>query len=362
VENENIHMHLYTNPSQGYMPDEVLAKARELFDQAEAVVDGNEDLLDRIRVARMPLSYARIFPRNGYKIENGKMAFQGDVAPIEETQAFIGLMKEKGFATIREMGGDPNELMMWSMAGNNPLDVPTIKNEFLTVDMALFVGGRVLRITDNKTGECVTANNTTRCLYFPFCGGDEIRLGGTTFISGLAGNMEVYVPAGEATETEFAMETATGGFKVRRTVSLAPDKPVLTITTEATNTTDKPRKSRLRSHLELDMGPLRETKVNFTDRTGQEVAPSMEAILANLREGEHYYDEAAPKGEWTFTGTEGLKLVQRFDDASVNQTWIYAYPDYLNDLEVEVWGQETVVEPGKSMVFSHSLEVLPIAE
>ncbi|MCP4638947.1 MAG: DUF4838 domain-containing protein, partial [bacterium] len=34
VENENIHMHLYTNPSQGYMPDEVLAKARALFDQA----------------------------------------------------------------------------------------------------------------------------------------------------------------------------------------------------------------------------------------------------------------------------------------------------------------------------------------
>jgi len=80
VQNENIHMHLYTNPAQGYMTDPVLAKARELFDQAEAAVKDDAELLERVRVARMPLTYARIFPRNGYKLENGMLAFQGDVA------------------------------------------------------------------------------------------------------------------------------------------------------------------------------------------------------------------------------------------------------------------------------------------
>ena len=31
-------MHLYTNPGQGYLPDDIMARAKKLFDKAEAAV------------------------------------------------------------------------------------------------------------------------------------------------------------------------------------------------------------------------------------------------------------------------------------------------------------------------------------
>ena len=45
VEKENIHMHLYTNPAQGYLPDTVLDRAEKLFDSAEGLAAGDKTLL-----------------------------------------------------------------------------------------------------------------------------------------------------------------------------------------------------------------------------------------------------------------------------------------------------------------------------
>jgi hypothetical protein len=56
VENEDIHMHLYTNPAQGYLPDGLIRTAGALFDQAEDAVMNDAELLERVRVARMPLT------------------------------------------------------------------------------------------------------------------------------------------------------------------------------------------------------------------------------------------------------------------------------------------------------------------
>ena len=96
VDKDNIHMHLYTNPAQGYLPDEVLKQADALFDEAESRVKQDDELLERVRVARMPLTYARVFPRNGYTIENGLMKFQGEIAKLPEVKEFVERLKSTG--------------------------------------------------------------------------------------------------------------------------------------------------------------------------------------------------------------------------------------------------------------------------
>lgn len=359
VQDENIHMHLYTNPAQGYLPDPVLAKARELFDQAETAVKDNPELLERVRVARMPLTYARIFPRNGYKIENGMLAFQGDIAPMEETQAFIDRMKQHGFETIREWGGDPQQLQMWTMAGSMPLPLATIKNDLVSVDIMPFLGGRALRIMDSKTGQCATAYNVTRNLFFPFVGGEESRLGGM-FAASMGGNLELYNVV-EQTENTVVLEADVLGFKLRRTFTLVNGKPAVQIKADVTNPSDKPKTTILRSHLELDMGELPKTEVAFTSLAGEQVKKNMEPIIAGLREGEYYRKQNAPKNEWTFTGTKGLQLTQRFNSDQIDFTQLYAYPSYLGELEVEVWLKETSIAPNETMTFSQEIEVKAIA-
>jgi hypothetical protein len=355
VEKDNIHMHLYTNPAQGYLPDEVVAAAMALFDKAEAAVADDAELLERVRVCRMPLTYARLFPRNGYVIENGKLSFIGDRATVQEAQEFLDRMNAQGFKTIREVGGDPAQLMQFALAMSVPLDTASIGNEHLTVDVVPFLGGRALRIIERASGECVTAHNIPASLYFPFSGGDEVRLGGTFRPEGFATLYTVK----DTTPTSITIAGEVDGFDVSRTFALAEGEAVLTITTVCANNTDKARQTRIRSHLELDLGELRQTRVTWTDRAGNPVEKDLEPVIAGMREGEQYYDQDIPDGAWVFRGSKNLQVTQRFDSGAIDSAWLYAFPETLNELETELWGKEVVVEPGASVTMTHTLEVVP---
>jgi len=220
VEQDNIHMHLYTNPSQGYLTDEIVAQSVGLFDQAEAAVAEDEELLERVRVARMPLTYARLFPRNGFKIDNDKLLFQGEFAPMSEVLEMHQRMEEHGFGTLREMDGDPKQLGMLAALLSTPMDAPSISNEHLTVNVAPLLGGRALRVIDRQSGECVTAYNITRNLFFPFAGGEETRLGGIFRPKG------IFEQFGVVKKTDAAITVAAeiDGFDVHRTLTLAPGR------------------------------------------------------------------------------------------------------------------------------------------
>jgi hypothetical protein len=356
VDKDNIHMHLYTNPAQGYLPDEVLQQADVLFDEAESRVKQDDELLERVRVARMPLTYARVFPRNGYTIENGLMKFQGEIAKGPEVKEFVERMKKHRFNEIREMGGDPQQLYLLSMALRTPMEVVTIANERLSADIVPFLGGRILRITDKRSGQCATAWNTTRNLMFPFCGGEETRTGGT-FFDVVASNFGQFVVREKSANAAQLTLGLPGNLTLSRSFTLPPGAPVIEIETRVSNAGNKPREIQLRSHLELDLGALTDTRVQFTSRNGNRIDKDMKAIIAGLREGEHYFDQDAPKGVWTFTGTKGLKVTQSFDDSRTDFTWVYAYPDYLNELEAEVWAKPVSVAPKQSVTFSNRIEI-----
>jgi hypothetical protein len=356
VEKENIHMHLYTNPAQGYLPDDLLVQADDLFNQAESAVEDNEEVLERVRVARMPLTYARLFPRNGYVLRNSQLVFQGPFASLPETQAFIDRMKKHGFDVIRESGGDPKQLLMLSVAFSMPSPTVSIQNDHLSVDVVPLLGGRALRIVDKRSGQCITAYDTRRNLFYPFCGGEETRLG-SALNENWSGFMEQYSVTGYKQNEVTVQAKTAGGITLRRKLSLAPDIPLMEVTIEAKNDADKPRHVIMRSHLELELGDLPKTRVRFVSRAGENVSKDMQSIIAGMREGEHYLDKNAPQGAWTFTGTKGLEVTQTFDDAAVDFTWLYAYPDYLNELELEVWKKSATLAPGETASFSHSIEI-----
>ncbi len=355
VEDENIHMHLYTNSAMGYLPDAVIAKAQTLFDEAEAAVAEDEELLERVKVCRMPLTYARLFPRNGYTIDDGILTFQGDIASMSDALAFYQRMEKHGFKTIREWGGEPQQLAMLASLLNTPMRLEVIENAHLRVEVAPLLGGRTLRIVDKASGESITASNVKESLYFPFAGGEETRLGGQFRPMGW------FDPYGVTDKTRTSVEVAApvDGFTLRRTLSLAPDAPVLRIKVSAENAGEKPREILMRHHMEFDLGPLRETEVWFTSRDGEKVIPSMDRIIAGLREGEYYKTGRAPDGEWTFSGPKGVEVVARFDPELLDFAWLYAYPEDLDELEAELWVKRTTVPAGGSLTSVHEIEVRP---
>ncbi|MFO7973485.1 MAG: DUF4838 domain-containing protein [Candidatus Hydrogenedentota bacterium] len=362
VDDDNIHMHLYTNPGQGYLTDEIVAAGEQLFDKAEEAVADDEELLERVRVCRMPLVYARWFPRNGYEIEKGVLKFKGDLATPDEMTAFAERMAAHGFKRIREWSGSPEELITYSAVMNTPIPLASIKNEHLTVEIAPFMGGRALRIIHNDTGKCATAYNVVKNLLFPFGGGEDSRVGGLYAIFDGGPMAQAEVKSISEDKDEITLALSARGFEIERHIALVPDRPALVFTTTVTNPSDKLKTTTVKSHLELDLGELATTMVAFENLAAESIETDMQPIIEELREGQMYHADTKtlPAGEWTFSGSKRLQVTQRFDPETVDLTWLYAYPEELQELEVEIWRMEEAIPPGKSVVLQHELEIQPV--
>lgn len=353
---EDIHMHLYTNPAAGYLTDDVMARAEGCFDRAEELTAGDPALLERVRVCRMPLVYARAFPRNGYRIADGKLNWNGQMTSLMDTVAFLGRMQKHGFRTIREHEGDPKQLLMMQALFADSLHLQTIRNGHLRVAVSPELAGRALCIVDEKTGRCVTAYNVKRSLFFPFCGGLETRIGEVYWSHGWMEPQRVL----EKTENAITTEGKTfDGWGLRRKLSLLTGRLALRVETTITNTGKQPREARLRTHLELNLGALKETHAAFTNLAGRKVAMNMDSIIAGMREGRHFYDQEAPRDAWVLSGSKGLRLTQTIDNDEVDFTWLYAYPSDLGQLEVEIWTKRRVLGPGEHFIYSETISVTP---
>ena len=356
VEQDNVHMHLYTNPAQGYLTDAVMDQAEVYFNVAERAAKVNLDLLERVRVARMPLSYARSFPRNGYDIVGNRIVWRGGIACLGEVIEFLARMEAHGFKVVRERSGAPEFMLLPYLMMKSEPRLVTLRSDHLTVDAVPILAGRALRITHNATGECVTAYDVKENLFYPFAGGLEDRVGdGFEFF----GWVEPGIMTNRSDRSITTSLDTVDGFNVERTMTLDPDAPVLHVTTRLTNPGDAPRQARLRSHLELNLGDVATTRVRFTSLAGEAVDQDMAGVIAGLREGEHFYAENAPRGAWTFSGSKGLEVTQRFDSEALDYTWLVAYPDTLNELEVELWAKRRTLGPGESLELAQEIEVRP---
>ncbi|HBL73600.1 MAG: hypothetical protein A2W90_06280 [Bacteroidetes bacterium GWF2_42_66] len=353
VETNNIHLHLYVNPGYGHLSDEIVSQANRFFDQAEAAIADDNVLLDRIRVARMPLDYAQLFPRNGYRIESGRLLFKGKVGGPKEAGKFIEQMQKHNFRSIREGFSDPKQLLALSFMFSSGLPVVTLDNGLLSVDVVPALSGRVLRIIDKKSGRCVTAYNKVKSTWSPFTGGLENQVG------------EIYSPFGWTEPAEVTEQTNNSvttraklgnGLILERMIGFVGDEGKMRVVSCLINPGGKTIEARLRSHLELDMGNLGSIQVSFTDKTRKRISPKMKDIISGMREGIHYYKEKLPDNNWSFRSGE-LEVVQSFDSAQVESAKIYAYPEDLGELELELWLPNQKIGSGGKITFEEVIAV-----
>jgi hypothetical protein len=354
VDDENIHMHLYTNPAQGYLTEDVVVTGEALFAEAVQMVADDPVLLDRVQVAAMPLGYARFFPRNGYRIEDGWLRWNPGQATFDEVLAFIDMLKTHGFTSIREAQGSPDTMTLLYVILGVDQEVKTIRNAGLEVDVVPALAGRALRITDRASGKTITAYDRRPGLFYPFAGGLEDRVGeGFNFFGWVEPGSE-----SDVSERGITVSLKTfDGLNLSRTLTLDPDQPILRITSTVTNPGPDAVETRLRSHLEMDLGDVTTTRVAFTGGDGVPVEQDMTGVVAGMREGQYFRKERTPAGAWTFTGSKGLRLTHRFTPAEVDFTQLYAYPVELKDLEMEIFGRRTLLQAGESVTMHTEIEV-----
>ncbi len=347
-------MHLYTNPGQGYLPDTVITKARALFDKAEAAVKGKSTLEERVKVARMPLVYARFFPRSGLSISGGKVKIGTNLAPITDVLNFTARMTKHGFKSIGEQTGGASTLTQMATLFHLDPPVEKLENSLISVEVVPVMAGRALRITQKKTGKVVTAYNIKRAIFFPLEGGMEGRVGDLFRYYGWVNMGTLKKQSSSSLTVEV---TTRNNFTQELTYTIDPVKPVVYIKQKVTNPKGSKPFTWVRNHLQLDMGALAKTRVAFTDQGGKKVDMDMSGVMATMREGKRFFQKEVPAGAWTFSGTKGVKLTQRFKPAQVERTWLYGYDKDFNMVEVEVWAPGQVIAAGKSVELDLELEV-----
>jgi len=202
----------------------------------------------------------------------------------------------------------------------------------------------------------VTAWDQRRNLFFPFAGGLEDRVGeGFNFMGWVEPGTASAITA---TGLKVTLNTMNG-YRLVRSYQLDQVEPILRVSTTLTNPGSSTLSARLRPHLELNLGDLSSTTFSFTARDGTVVDKGVDDVIAGMRQGEHFYDQSAPAGEWSFSGTKGLTVKYRFDDDAVEYTWLYAYPERDQELEMEVFAKAVELAPGESMTFDSEIEIRP---
>jgi len=262
-------------------------------------------------------------------------------------------MEAHGFELVREAAGDRTSMeMLYMLISSEPV-IYSIENPELKLDIVPTLGARVLRIIHKDSGQCISAWNVKRGLFYPFNGGLEDRIGGLVPYG--------WVEPGSIknqTDTSFTTQQHTvNGFTQRREIVLDDTRPLFTVRTTVTNPSENPMECRLREHIEFELGDVASTRVAFTARSGKNIDHDMSNVIAGQRQGVHFYDQDAPAGEWSFSGSKGLKVIESFDEEQVDFTWIYSYPENLGEVESEIWVNAETLAPGESIIFERTIEI-----
>ena len=101
------------NHAEGYLSAENLAEYNNLFDQAEAVVADQPEILNRVKVSRLPLQYAMMEigkndmfgPRGWYDERDGRFVLRQDMK--ETLEAFYRVCSANNISTLNERSLTP---------------------------------------------------------------------------------------------------------------------------------------------------------------------------------------------------------------------------------------------------------------
>jgi len=108
VVGEHIHVRIYDEPPWVYLTDEVLTQAEALWDQAEAAVAGQGDVLRRVRIARLSLDYAQLEQARARgaaawgRPDHRTFTVVPDPALLKRVDRFRELGKAAGITTLME--------------------------------------------------------------------------------------------------------------------------------------------------------------------------------------------------------------------------------------------------------------------
>jgi hypothetical protein len=149
VAKENIHMHIWEGAGARYLTDDVLAAADRLWEQAEAAVADQPEVLDRVRLARLSPDWALIertqtTVTKPYRIENGRYVADVDPTFLARVNRFFAGCERGGVTALNEGARTPTDYRRAIAPKVGTFDVVTVAGTGLKLDIVPALGGRIV--------------------------------------------------------------------------------------------------------------------------------------------------------------------------------------------------------------------------
>lgn len=353
VEARQIHVHIYSPPTQAHLNPEVLEKANALFDAAETAVADRPELLLRVRHARMPLMYVAIRTFNPrYRIVDDRFV-PTDVEPYRRAlDQFASLARKLRIPRIRE--GQGMEDWLRSVPRDFPtLSVVRLRSKDLEATIIPELGGRLFSLLD-------------RCLYreFMYAPPRDSREypgegGYVDFVGERWPGKEAVRPWRVVYRDPYkvVLEHRSDGLVLRRTLRLNTRAPQVEITVEVSNTSSGPREVIVRLHPSFRLGVVDDCVVEFTATSGSGKSiplAEIEATEPNI----FLRGPDMPAGKWVAANLKyGYAIEATFDPTSVGQC-LLNFNRAEHRVNLELYSRKQVLKPGGTMQVTYTWRII----
>jgi len=353
-----LHVQIYTHPKVYVFPD-VISRANVLFDEAEAAVASDPVLLQRVQVARLPIMYAQIvLGTSGSFVERDGKLVQTEGQDVSSLLDRFGqIAHAAGVTKVRE-GGGSSDLDGWlASVPRQPreLQIVTLRNSQLKVDLIPALGGRIWRMTYLPDQRALIRVAGTPQALSPAEGGYEEYSQGDYRSAGWS---ESYMASDKTDRSVTLKGVLRNGLALQRKLELAPDGAVLTITSTLTNGSAQPVAACLRSHPEFAVSSTEQCSVRVLKADGKTVTIKLANPSDPKAERDQWLrDDDIPAGQWEIVdaGT-GLTLINRFERADVAQALLNR-AGHQSRVNLELFGREVTLKPQESVSLRQSFAI-----
>jgi hypothetical protein len=349
------HMWIFTHPGAPYLSQDFLAQATKLLDEAESTA-ADEATRRRVQKARLSIDYVKLIHAKAFLVRNGFYAPENLGQLKENFHKVLKDARSFGITAFHE-GGRLEETETDFARYIKPYRVAILENSALRVVVAPELSGRIISIIDKATTTDVVHHPDPGEHLYP----DLSGLGVSAYadyilrkpydaiweLDAQPGPLEVHLTG-----------TCANGLKMKRTIRLLADKPVVHTETTLENTGSSAADTVLSSRCDVLTKHLEESAVTFRNQAGNTVRKAMSSPGDEPNGSQWYAGSDQPDGEWTLTGVgTPMAVVNSFPEDQVTRAYVNWAGKADSRVTMTLWSAKRTLAPGQTLQLEADYEI-----
>jgi len=341
------HMWIYSNPGAPYLSEEFLAQSLKLFHEAETVAD-DDATRTRVAKARLSIAYVRLMHAKAFQVRGGSYAPANLEQLKESFRSFMNDVRSFGITQLHEGVGLTVDEENFSKL-IRPYRVATLANAALRVDVAPELSGRIIRMSDRRTGKDALRRPDPGERSYPDVGGLNVSVYSDYLAPRPYEVTWELEPQTEPTELRLSGSFANG-LKARRVLRLRKEESVLRTETTLENGGASALDVVLQSRCVVDPRSMERAVLSFRQQNGKTAEQKLLEPGQEPRGSTVYDGLEQPDGEWVLSeaGT-GPFLFNRFVKDQVSRCFARWTGKTENSVTLGIWSSKRTLAPGEAL-------------